>query len=69
MPSIARCITSYKQKKKEQTSFLGEICSFLLYRGLGLALFAFVYTNAMLAFFAICKFSIKDTTLFAQRLF
>ena len=57
---------TYRQKEKNKSKnrriFSFYSCSFCLYKDLGLAHFAFVRTNAMLALFVECKFSDKNIT-------
>jgi len=54
--------TKEKNKSKNRRIFSFYSCSFCLYKGLGLAHFAFVRTNAMLALSRVFKFSAKNFT-------
>ena len=51
-----------KNESKNRRIFSFYSCSFCLYKGLGLAHFAFVLTNAMLALSRVFKFSAKNLT-------
>ena len=55
----AHISTKEKNKSKNRRIFSFYSCSFCLYKVLGLAHFAFVRTNAMLALSRVLKFSAK----------